>query len=355
MRGAIALAVISGVYPIFADAASRPLAVFVLPCLLTAVLGGWRPTVLVGLASLAMAVVLGVMGPLDTSALIARWLVIVAGVVMGAVGAAMREREAGRLADLGETVAVREAFERGLAPAPIIPDSFVAAARYRPAESRMHLGGDFMEAVAIADGRLAVLIGDVCGHGPREAAVGTALRAGWKGIASATRVTRSTGSMRSMPPSSRTGASTRTSRCAPAISTATPVWCDWSTPATRRRPGCGAPPPCSTCRPRRRWDSGSARRGPPPSWRGPVIRCCSTPTASPTTLAVHGPPRRWGEAGLLAWLDAQAPDASIQELADALLAAATAGGTAATTSPCWSSAPFIRRIRHRTEFDEADL
>ena len=34
-----------------------------------------------------------------------------------------------------------------------------------------------------ADGRLAVLIGDVCGHGPREAAFGAALRAGWKSIA----------------------------------------------------------------------------------------------------------------------------------------------------------------------------
>jgi serine phosphatase RsbU (regulator of sigma subunit) len=30
---------------------------------------------------------------------------------------------------------------------------------------------------------LAVLIGDVCGHGPREAAFGAALRAGWKAIA----------------------------------------------------------------------------------------------------------------------------------------------------------------------------
>ena len=47
----------------------------------------------------------------------------------------------------------------------------------------MHLGGDFLDAIALADGRLAVLIGDVCGHGPREAAFGAALRAGWKSIA----------------------------------------------------------------------------------------------------------------------------------------------------------------------------
>ena len=47
----------------------------------------------------------------------------------------------------------------------------------------MQLGGDFLEAIALADGRLAALIGDVCGHGPREAAFGAALRAGWKSIA----------------------------------------------------------------------------------------------------------------------------------------------------------------------------
>ena len=68
-------------------------------------------------------------------------------------------------------------------PVPLPPDGLVAIARYRPAEARMELGGDFLEAISLPDGRMAVLIGDVCGHGPREAAFGAALRAGWKAIA----------------------------------------------------------------------------------------------------------------------------------------------------------------------------
>jgi serine phosphatase RsbU (regulator of sigma subunit) len=102
---------------------------------------------------------------------------------MGAIGAAVREHQSERLADLDEAIALRAAFERALAPAPIPPPGLRAVSRYRPAESRMHLGGDFLEGVTLADGRFAVLIGDICGHGPREAAFGSALRAGWKAIA----------------------------------------------------------------------------------------------------------------------------------------------------------------------------
>ena len=47
----------------------------------------------------------------------------------------------------------------------------------------MDIGGDFIDAVGLPDGRLAVVIGDVCGHGPSEAAYGTALRAAWRTIA----------------------------------------------------------------------------------------------------------------------------------------------------------------------------
>ena len=183
IAGVVVLALLAVLYPVMADAAARPLAVFVLPSLLTAVLGGWRPTLLIGVASLVVAVLLGVLGPLDASALIARWSVIALGVAMGAVGAAVREGQSKRLAVLDQTVALREAFERALAPSPVPPEGVVAVARYRAAESRMHLGGDFLDAIALADGRLAVLIGDVCGHGPREAAFGAALRAGWKSIA----------------------------------------------------------------------------------------------------------------------------------------------------------------------------
>jgi serine phosphatase RsbU (regulator of sigma subunit) len=183
IAGAILLVALTVVYPIFADGAARPLGVFVLPCLLTAVLGGWRPTVLIGAASMLVAIILGVAGPLDTEALIARWLVVAGGTVIGAVAATTREQQESRVADLSEAIALRQAFERALAPEPVAPPGFVAVAHYRVAAAQMLIGGDFLEAVPLADRRLAVLIGDICGHGPREAAFGAALRAGWKSIA----------------------------------------------------------------------------------------------------------------------------------------------------------------------------
>jgi serine phosphatase RsbU (regulator of sigma subunit) len=183
ITGAIVLVVVAVVYPVVANDLGRPLAVFVLPALMTAVLGGWRPTVVVGVASLAVAMVEGLAGSLDTKALLARLFIIAVGVAMGAIGAAVRDKQAGRLEELGEALALREAFQRGLAPDPRAPAGVVVVVSYRPAERWLTVGGDFLEAVALSDGRLAVLVGDVCGHGPREAAFGAALRAGWKGIA----------------------------------------------------------------------------------------------------------------------------------------------------------------------------
>jgi serine phosphatase RsbU (regulator of sigma subunit) len=179
----VVLAVVAILYPIVADDLGRPLTVFVLPGLLTAVLGGWRPTLLIGLTSLGIAAIVGAAGPLGTAAYVTRLLVIALGIAMGAVGAAVRENQRSLLGDLDEAMALREAFQRALAPSPVPAAGLVVAARYRPAEEWMTFGGDFFEAVALDDGRMAVLIGDVCGHGPREAAYGAALRAGWKGIA----------------------------------------------------------------------------------------------------------------------------------------------------------------------------
>jgi serine phosphatase RsbU (regulator of sigma subunit) len=184
--GAVVLVIVAIAYPLAADELGRPLAVFVLPGLLTAVLGGWRPTLVIGCSSLAIAVVEGVAGPLDTEALMARWAIIVFGLAMGAVGAALREAQTTELTEMEEAMAMRESFLRALAPAPQPPPGLVAVASYLPAEESLTVGGDFLEAITLKDGRLAVLMGDVCGHGPREAAFGAALRAGWKSIALST-------------------------------------------------------------------------------------------------------------------------------------------------------------------------
>ena len=323
--GVVTLAVLAVAYPVFADAAARPLAVFVLPCLLSAVLGGWRPTVLVGVLSLAVAFVHGVIGPLDRDALIARWLVIGAGVVMGAVGAAVREHDTSRLADLDEAVTLMKAFERGLAPAPIVPDGFVAVARYRPSESRMQLGGDFLDAVALPDGRLAVLIGDVCGHGPREAAIGAALRAGWKSIAL---------SERGDPADwveSLNVAFFRDGRIDTYVTLCT-GYLDLKAGITRLV-NAGHPLPLVLQRPTRQLDVPPAPAlglGFEDAWAATELPWAGEPLLFYTdgltdNPMFKGPPRRWGEEGLLAWLDQHSTGSTVDELARALLDEAIAG------------------------------
>ncbi|GAA1289308.1 hypothetical protein Psi02_17510 [Planotetraspora silvatica] len=73
-------------------------------------------------------------------------------------------------------------LERGLLPVPLLaPGSLLDhQTRYLPGRVRGLLAGDFWDTVQTADGAVHILIGDVCGHGPDEAALGTALRIGWR-------------------------------------------------------------------------------------------------------------------------------------------------------------------------------
>ncbi|HTA14203.1 MAG TPA: SpoIIE family protein phosphatase [Solirubrobacteraceae bacterium] len=74
-------------------------------------------------------------------------------------------------------------LERGLAPKPLIKDSSVwVASCYRAGRSRALLGGDFFDVVQTADEALHIVVGDVCGHGPDEAAIGVSLRAAWRAL-----------------------------------------------------------------------------------------------------------------------------------------------------------------------------
>lgn len=74
-------------------------------------------------------------------------------------------------------------LERGLLPTPLLEGSRLRfAARYRPGRSRALLGGDFYDAVRTADGTVHAMIGDVCGHGPDEAALGVELRIAWRAL-----------------------------------------------------------------------------------------------------------------------------------------------------------------------------
>ncbi|MER5440516.1 SpoIIE family protein phosphatase [Streptomyces sp. NPDC002790] len=72
-------------------------------------------------------------------------------------------------------------LERGLLPKPLLDGSPLRfAARYRPGRSRALLGGDFYDTVRTPDGTVHAMIGDVCGHGPDEAALGVELRIAWR-------------------------------------------------------------------------------------------------------------------------------------------------------------------------------
>ncbi|ROQ67264.1 serine phosphatase RsbU (regulator of sigma subunit) [Streptomyces sp. 840.1] len=74
-------------------------------------------------------------------------------------------------------------LERGLLPTPLLDGSDLHfAARYRPGRSRALLGGDFYDTVRTPDGTVHVMIGDVCGHGPDEAALGVELRIAWRAL-----------------------------------------------------------------------------------------------------------------------------------------------------------------------------
>jgi serine phosphatase RsbU (regulator of sigma subunit) len=81
-------------------------------------------------------------------------------------------------------------LERGLLPVPLLSDErLTVATRYRPGGARMLLGGDFYDLVQAADGWLHAMIGDVCGRGPDEAALGVCLRVAWRTMVLAGRPT----------------------------------------------------------------------------------------------------------------------------------------------------------------------
>jgi serine phosphatase RsbU (regulator of sigma subunit) len=72
-------------------------------------------------------------------------------------------------------------LERGLLPKALLRDpDLELVAGYRPGRRRAVLGGDFYDAVELEDGTLHLAIGDVCGHGADEAALGVLLRMAWR-------------------------------------------------------------------------------------------------------------------------------------------------------------------------------
>jgi len=91
---------------------------------------------------------------------------------------AQRELQAARI-----YAAENARLERGLLPSPVLTDPGVTvAARYLAGGQQMLLGGDFYDVVETSDGWVHALIGDVCGRGPTEAALGVCLRVAWRAL-----------------------------------------------------------------------------------------------------------------------------------------------------------------------------
>lgn len=93
------------------------------------------------------------------------------------------------LAEAARREATREAgelharFEESLLPTIELASPGVSVATfYRPGDARLSLGGDFYDCLELADGSIALLIGDVAGHGPAAAALGAGLRSAWRAL-----------------------------------------------------------------------------------------------------------------------------------------------------------------------------
>jgi PAS domain S-box-containing protein len=79
---------------------------------------------------------------------------------------------------------VAETLQRALLP-PDLPevDGVTLSARYVPAERDLSAGGDWYDAIALADGKVGCVIGDVAGHGLRAASVMAQLRMAIRALA----------------------------------------------------------------------------------------------------------------------------------------------------------------------------
>ncbi|MEV4102969.1 SpoIIE family protein phosphatase [Nonomuraea sp. NPDC049649] len=87
-----------------------------------------------------------------------------------------------RLVEAELTAKENARLENGLLPVPLLRNRGLRhSTRYLPG-SGGRLAGDFLDTVQTPDGSIHVVVGDVCGHGPDEAALGVALRIAWRAL-----------------------------------------------------------------------------------------------------------------------------------------------------------------------------
>jgi serine phosphatase RsbU (regulator of sigma subunit) len=100
---------------------------------------------------------------------------------------ARREAQAAATAERDARQAVQrlsDSLQRALLPTLSVKGRGLrVTAYYRAGERRLTLGGDFYDCIELPDSTVALLVGDVSGHGAAAAAVGAGIRAAWRAYA----------------------------------------------------------------------------------------------------------------------------------------------------------------------------
>jgi hypothetical protein len=104
-------------------------------------------------------------------------------VYLGVVEDGLARPHAAAVATLREAQRLHERLEKSLLPTlPVRHPAVDVVTYYRPGQHELELGGDFIDVVDEHDGGLAVICGDVSGHGPDAAALGAMLRVSWQAL-----------------------------------------------------------------------------------------------------------------------------------------------------------------------------
>jgi Membrane-associated sensor domain/Stage II sporulation protein E (SpoIIE) len=87
------------------------------------------------------------------------------------------------VAGLREAERLHRRLELGLMPTiSVKPEGLEVLSLYRPGEQHLALSGDFIDVLDRGEQGVAVICGDVSGHGPNPAALGAMLRASWQAL-----------------------------------------------------------------------------------------------------------------------------------------------------------------------------
>lgn len=135
-----------------------------------------------GIAFLGFVTDWGRTAPL-TAAILSVVIWSLSAVLTGVVADRLRQQRAARRAAEEEAALLHARLEANLLPHLEAQHGDLRLTwRYLPSEDRLGISGDFYDAAETPDSRLAVVIGDVVGHGPDAAALGATLRASWHAL-----------------------------------------------------------------------------------------------------------------------------------------------------------------------------